>query len=96
MSIATARAAAKFHNVPLFSYIGGINNSLPTPMMNIVNGGCHANNNLDFQEFMIIPCGFETFKEALRADVKFLLLKNYLQKKIIQFLLVMKVGLPQT
>ena len=67
VSLATARAAAKFLNVPLFSYIGGINNSLPTPMMNIVNGGCHANNKLDFQEFMIIPCGFETFKEALRA-----------------------------
>ena len=67
VSLANARAAAKFHNVPLFSYIGGINNSLPTPMMNIVNGGCHANNSLDFQEFMIVPCGFETFKEALRA-----------------------------
>ncbi len=82
VSMATARAAAKFHNVPLFSYIGGINNSLPTPMMNIVNGGCHANNNLDFQEFMIIPCGFETFKEALRAgceifnSLKKLLTKN--------------------
>ena len=83
VSIATARAAAKFNNVSLFSYIGGINNSLPTPMMNIVNGGCHANNNLDFQEFMIIPCGFETFKEALRADVKFFTpLKSYLPKKL--------------
>ncbi|MAZ46789.1 MAG: phosphopyruvate hydratase [Rickettsiales bacterium] len=82
VSLAAARAAAKFHNVPLFSYIGGINNSLPTPMMNIVNGGCHANNNLDFQEFMIIPCGFETFREALRAgceifnSLKKLLTKN--------------------
>ena len=81
VSIATARAAAKFHNVPLFSYIGGINNSLPTPMMNIVNGGCHANNNLDFQEFMIIPCGFETFKEALRAGCEiFYSLKKLLTK----------------
>ena len=81
VSIATARAAAKFHNVPLFSYIGGINNSLPTPMMNIVNGGCHANNNLDFQEFMIIPCGFETFKEALRAGCEiFNSLKKLLAK----------------
>ena len=81
VSIATARAAAKFHNVPLFSYIGGINNSLPTPMMNIVNGGCHANNNLDFQEFMIIPCGFETFKEALRAGCEvFYSLKKLLEK----------------
>ena len=81
VSIAVARAAAKFHNVPLFSYIGGINNSLPTPMMNIVNGGCHANNNLDFQEFMIIPCGFETFKEALRAGCEiFYSLKKLLTK----------------
>ena len=81
VSIAVARAAAKFNNVPLFSYIGGINNSLPTPMMNIVNGGCHANNNLDFQEFMIIPCGFETFKEALRAGCEiFYSLKKLLTK----------------
>ena len=81
VSIAVARAAAKYHNVPLYSYIGGINNSLPTPMMNIVNGGCHANNNLDFQEFMIIPCGFETFKEALRAGCEiFYSLKKLLTK----------------
>ena len=81
VSIAVARAAAKFHNVPLFSYIGGINNSLPTPMMNIVNGGCHANNNLDFQEFMIIPCGFEKFREALRAGCEiFYSLKKLLTK----------------
>ena len=81
VSLATARAAAKFHNVSLFSYIGGINNSLPTPMMNIVNGGCHANNSLDFQEFMIIPCGFETFKEALRAGCEiFNSLKKLLTK----------------
>jgi enolase len=81
VSIAVARAAAKYHNVPLYSYIGGINNSLPTPMMNIVNGGCHANNNLDFQEFMIIPCGFETFREALRAGCEiFYCLKKLLTK----------------
>ncbi len=81
VSIAVARAAAKYHNVPLYSYIGGINNSLPTPMMNIVNGGCHANNNLDFQEFMIIPCGFETFREALRAGCEiFYSLKKLLTK----------------
>ena len=81
VSLATARAAAKFLNVPLFSYIGGINNSLPTPMMNIVNGGCHANNKLDFQEFMIIPCGFETFKEALRAGCEIF---NSLKKLLIK------------
>ena len=81
VSIAVARAAAKYHNVPLYSYIGGINNSLPTPMMNIVNGGCHANNNLDFQEFMIIPCGFEKFREALRAGCEiFYSLKKLLTK----------------
>ena len=81
VSIAVARAAAKYQNVPLYSYIGGINNSLPTPMMNIVNGGCHANNNLDFQEFMIIPCGFETFREALRAGCEiFYSLKKLLTK----------------
>jgi enolase len=67
VSLACARAAAKFSKIPLFSYIGGINNSLPTPMMNIINGGSHANNSLDFQEFMIVPCGFSTFSDSLRA-----------------------------
>ena len=57
-------------------------NSLPTPMMNIINGGCHANNKLDFQEFMIIPCGFKTFKESLRAGCEiFHTLKDILSKK---------------
>ena len=67
VSLACARLSAKYLNMPLFSYIGGINNSLPTPMMNIVNGGSYANNLLDFQEFMIIPCKFETFRDSLRA-----------------------------
>ena len=67
VSMGCARAASKSLNIPLFSYIGGISNSLPTPMMNIINGGEHANNNLDFQEFMIVPLGFKTFKDSLRA-----------------------------
>jgi enolase len=56
--MAVARAAAKSHGLPLFRYIGGVKASvLPTPMMNIVNGGAHADNNVDLQEFMIMPLG---------------------------------------
>ena len=66
-SLACARVSAKYQKLPLYKYIGGIQNHLPTPMMNIVNGGCHANNQLDFQEFMIIPLGFKTFKDSLRC-----------------------------
>ncbi|MAR63835.1 MAG: phosphopyruvate hydratase [Rickettsiales bacterium] len=81
VSLACAKAAAKFLNLPLFSYIGGISTSLPTPLMNIVNGGCHSNNKLDFQEFMIIPLGFSSFKDALRAGCEvFHCLKNLLNK----------------
>ena len=81
VSLACAKAAAKFLNLPLFSYIGGISTSLPTPLMNIVNGGCHSNNKLDFQEFMIIPIGFSSFKDALRAGCEvFHCLKNLLNK----------------
>ena len=84
VSLACAKASSNFLNIPLYKYIGGINNSLPTPMMNIVNGGCHSNNNLDFQEFMIIPAKFSSFKESLRAGCeifqslkRILLNKNY-------------------
>ena len=81
VSLACAKAAAKFLNLPLFSYIGGISTSLPTPLMNIVNGGCHSNNKLDFQEFMIIPLGFSSFKDSLRAGCEvFHCLKNLLNK----------------
>ncbi len=67
VSLATARAAADAVGLPLHRYIGGIGaNLLPVPMMNIVNGGAHANNRLDIQEFMIMPVGAETFAEALR------------------------------
>ena len=81
VSLACAKTAAKFLNLPLFSYIGGISTSLPTPLMNIINGGCHSNNKLDFQEFMIIPLGFSSFKDALRAGCEvFHCLKNLLNK----------------
>lgn len=71
VSMAVARAAAKSLNLPLFNYIGGINASiLPVPMFNIINGGEHANNSVDFQEFMIMPFGFSAFSEALRASVE--------------------------
>lgn len=67
VSIATARAAAKALDIPLYRFLGGINgNRLPVPMMNILNGGAHAANTVDVQEFMIMPVGAENFKEALR------------------------------
>ena len=81
VSIACARVASLSQKTSLYSYIGGINNSLPTPLMNVVNGGCHANNGLDFQEFMIVPCGFSTFKDVLRVGCEvFNSLKNLLIK----------------
>ena len=81
-SLACARVSAKYQRLPLYKYIGGIQNSLPTPMMNIVNGGCHANNKLDFQEFMIIPLGFNNFKDSLRCGCEiFHELKNILVSK---------------
>lgn len=68
VSMATARAAAAALGMPLYRYLGGANASiLPVPMCNIINGGAHANNNVDFQEFMIMPFGFTSFKEALRS-----------------------------
>lgn len=68
VSLACARASAKFLNLPLYRYLGGIYGCiLPTPMMNILNGGAHANNNLDFQEFMVAPTGVSSFSEALKA-----------------------------
>ena len=69
VSMAVARAAAKSLNIPLYRYLGGSNGIiLPTPMLNIINGGVHADNNVDFQEYMIVPKGFDDFKEALRAS----------------------------
>ena len=66
-SLAVARAAAESSELPLYKYVGGVNaNVLPTPMMNILNGGVHADNNVDFQEFMIMPVGATSFAEGLR------------------------------
>jgi len=81
-SMAVARASANSQGLPLWHYIGGIRaNTLPVPMMNIINGGAHANNGLDFQECMIMPIGFSTFSEALRAGVEiFQSLKNILSE----------------
>lgn len=82
-SLAVAYAAANDAGLPLYRYLGGEGPfTMPVPMMNIINGGAHANNNLDFQEFMIIPAGASTFAEALRYGVEtFHALKSLLQKK---------------
>ncbi|HNM16091.1 MAG TPA: phosphopyruvate hydratase, partial [bacterium] len=71
VSLAAARAMANEVNIPLFQYIGGIQaNTLPVPMMNIINGGAHADNNVDFQEFMVMPVGARSFTEALRMGAE--------------------------
>ena len=68
VSMAVARAAAASLNIPLYRYLGGANAmTIPVPMFNVINGGEHANNSVDFQEYMMIPVGFEDFKEGLRA-----------------------------
>lgn len=68
VSLANAKACAKALNIPLYTYLGGFNTHLmPVPMMNILNGGCHADNTIDFQEFMIMPVGFKDFNKGLRA-----------------------------
>ncbi len=82
VSLAAAKAAAAFKELPLYAYLGG-NNAvlLPIPMMNIINGGAHADNNLDIQEFMILPVGAKTFAEAIRFGVEvFQQLKQVLHK----------------
>ncbi|HET7715131.1 MAG TPA: phosphopyruvate hydratase [Bauldia sp.] len=71
VSLAVAKAAAKASALPLYRYVGGLNaHVLPVPMMNIINGGAHADNPIDFQEFMILPIGAETFREALRMGAE--------------------------
>ena len=71
VSLAVAHAAANSLNLPLYKYLGGpLVDTLPVPMMNILNGGAHADNNVDFQEFMIMPVGFTSFREALRAGAE--------------------------
>lgn len=71
VSLACAKTAAKALDMPLYRYIGGVNaKELPVPMMNVINGGAHAKNSLDFQEFMIMPVGAKTFKDALRMGAE--------------------------
>jgi enolase len=83
VSMAAARAAADSYGLPLYRYLGGAGaNVLPTPMMNILNGGAHADNNVDFQEFMVMPVGAPTFSEALQWGVQvFHVLKGVLKKR---------------
>jgi enolase len=83
VSMAAARAAAASYGLPLYRYLGGTAaNVLPTPMMNILNGGAHADNNVDFQEFMVMPVGAESFSEGLRWGVEvFHTLKGVLKKR---------------
>ncbi|MBK6536602.1 MAG: phosphopyruvate hydratase [Ignavibacteria bacterium] len=83
VSMAIANASAKYLDMPLYKYIGGVNaKTLPVPMMNIINGGKHADNTVDFQEFMIIPAGAKSFAEALRCGAEvFHSLRNVLHKK---------------
>ncbi|HHH53673.1 MAG TPA: phosphopyruvate hydratase, partial [Bacteroidetes bacterium] len=83
VSLAVAKAAAHESNMPLYRYIGGAGaHVLPVPMMNILNGGSHADNSIDFQEFMVMPAGAEYFSEALRTGVEvFHSLKNVLKSK---------------
>jgi enolase len=70
-SLAVAKAAAAHHGLPLYAYIGGVNaKQLPVPMMNVLNGGAHADNNVDIQEFMILPVGFKSFRRALRTGAE--------------------------
>lgn len=82
VSMAVARAASEAHELPLFRYLGGVGAvTLPVPLMNIINGGAHADNPLDIQEFMIAPAGFDNFGDALRAGVEvFHHLKKLLSK----------------
>jgi enolase len=83
VSLAAARAAAQSHELPLYKYVGGANaRTLPVPLMNILNGGAHADSNVDIQEFMVVPLGAPTFAEALRYGAEiFHALKGVLKKK---------------
>ncbi len=81
-SLAIAKAAAAHHDLPLYAYIGGANaKELPVPMMNVLNGGQHADNNVDVQEFMILPVGADTFREALRMGAEVF---HHLKKELSQ------------
>ena len=82
VSLAVAKAAAAEHRLPLYAYIGGVNaRELPLPMMNVLNGGAHADNNVDIQEFMVLPVKVDCFAEALRVGAEiFQHLKAVLQQ----------------
>jgi enolase len=83
VSMAVAKAAAQASDMSLYRYVGGVNaNTLPVPLMNILNGGAHADNKIDFQEFMVVPTGADTFSRALQMGTEvFHQLKNVLKKK---------------
>ena len=83
VSLAAARAAADSHELPLYRYVGGVNaRTLPVPLMNILNGGAHADSNVDIQEFMVVPLGAPSFAEALRYGAEvFHALKKVLKEK---------------
>ena len=98
VSLAVAQAAAEESGQPLYRYLGGVNAcTLPIPMMNIINGGSHADNSIDFQEFMIMPVGADTFSEALRMGVEtFHHLKSVLKKRVTVQMWEMRAVLHQT
>lgn len=98
VSLACAKAAAEDTGLPLYQYLGGVNaKELPVPMMNILNGGAHADNNVDIQEFMVMPIGAVNFAEALRMNAEiYHALKAVLKEKALQPLWVMKAVLPRT
>ncbi|HWQ17378.1 MAG TPA: phosphopyruvate hydratase [Sulfolobales archaeon] len=83
VSLANLKAAADTAGMPLYAYIGGLSaREIPVPMMNLINGGAHAGNELSFQEFLIVPTGFDSFSEALRAGVEvYKTLKDFLKEK---------------
>ncbi|MBZ7980561.1 phosphopyruvate hydratase [Campylobacter sp. RM12642] len=82
ISMAVAKAGANASNLPLYRYLCGEFNALPTPMLNVLNGGAHADNNIDIQEFMLLPTGFDTFKEKLFSSaITYHTLKDILKKK---------------
>ena len=90
VSMAVARAAAEASGLPLFLYLGGAGaRTLPVPMLNVINGGAHADNNLDVQEFMVVPAGFDTFSDALRAGVEIF---HHLKKTLHDRKLTTSVG----
>jgi len=90
--LAVAHAAAKSLGLPLFAYLGGVQGKvLPIPLMNVINGGVHADSGLDFQEFMIVPAGFDNYSDALRAGAEvYQVLKSVLKKQGYRMPLAMR------